>query len=75
MEFTFTGPWPNEHAQDAAERARHCACGAIGAIYLWNWNAAWDHTGWKRIPACGPCAVALMEQGWTPEKEDLSCGS
>lgn len=52
--------------QTAAERARYCACGAIGAIVLFKQAGM----GTRKLPACGPCAVALLEQGWTTEREE-----
>jgi hypothetical protein len=56
--------------------ARQCSCGAAGAIMLHKcrtdaeWSSYWPQTAdrWIHLPACGPCAVALMDQGWTPER-------
>lgn len=55
-----------------AEAAKQCACGAHGAIMLhtriWT-SGAPDNLRPVKMPACGPCAVALLEQGWTTERE------
>jgi hypothetical protein len=63
-------------AHRSMHHARQCSCGAVGAIMLHKQAISWTARGSERLqahvaehtlPACGPCAVALMEQGWTPE--------
>lgn len=53
-----------------AEAAKQCACGAHGAIMLHKLSTH-EFTPRRdlKLPACGPCAVALLEQGWTTERE------
>lgn len=51
--------------EGAAVAPNACACGRHASIYLY----ARKHSP---IPTCSPCAVELIEMGWTPERSELS---